>query len=126
MSEEHNQNSTGRNQYPDRHKLLIFFLLVSFFLKHFILTVQADDPVLKEALQKYHHEGKTNNTEISEHLLVEYNITLRYDHCIVLIYKCLFTMAIVPGQSSGDVGTLTCMVVRSQPAGCLIKRRCSS
>ena len=50
------------------------------FLKHFILTVQADDPVLKEALQKYHREGKTNNTEISERLLAEYNITLRYGH----------------------------------------------
>lgn len=67
------------------------------------MTVQADDLVLKEALQKYHREGKTNNTEISEHLLVEYNITLRYDHCIVLIYKILLTVSIVLGQSSGDL-----------------------
>jgi len=46
--------------------------------------VQADDPVLKEALQKYHHEGKTNNAEISRRLLAEYNITLRYDSLLAL------------------------------------------
>jgi len=122
MSEEHNRNPTGRNQYPDRRKLLIFFSRFPFF-KTLYLTVQAGDPVLKEALQKYHREGKTNNTEISQRLLAEYNITLRYDHCVVLIYIFLFTVAIVLGQSSGDVGTLTCMVVRSQLARCLIKRR---
>ena len=96
MSEEHNRNPTRKNQYPDRRKLLIFFLSTSFFKKHFILTAQADDPVLKEALQKYNREGKTDNAEILERLLADYNITLRYDHFIVLIYKFLFTMAIVP------------------------------
>ncbi|KAF8805563.1 hypothetical protein BYT27DRAFT_7212877 [Phlegmacium glaucopus] len=41
------------------------------------ILIGADDPVLKEALQKYHCKGKTNNTEILERLLAEYNITLR-------------------------------------------------
>ena len=125
MTEEHNRNPTGKNQYPDRCKLLIFFLSISFFLKTFYLTVQANDPVLKEALQKFHREGKTNNTEISQRLLADYNITLRYDHCIVLIYNVLFTMVIVPGPSSGDVGTLSCMVAKLLRARCPIKRRCS-
>jgi hypothetical protein len=125
MSEEHNRNPTGRNQFPNRRKLLIFVLSISFCFKHFILVVQADNPLLQEALQKYHREGKTSNPEISQRLLAEYNITLRYDHCIVLIYRFLFTVAIVLGQSSGDVGTSACTVVWSQPAICLIKRRSS-
>ena len=102
-----------------------FFSRLPFLKKHFILTAQADDPVLKEALQKYNREGKTNNAEILERLLADYNITLRYDHFIVLIYIFLFTMAIVPWPSSSDIGTPTCMVVRSPPSRCLIKRRCS-
>ena len=48
------------------------------------------------------------------------NFVLFKDHCIVLIYNFLFTVAIVSGQSSGDVGTSTCMVVRSQSARCSI------
>ena len=87
--------------------------------------MQADDPVLQEALQKYHREGKTNNTEISERLFADYNITLRCDQHIVLNYKILFTLVIALRQSSGDVGTSTCMVVWSQPVTCLIKRRSS-
>jgi len=73
---------------------------------------------------KYHREGKTNNSEISRRLFAEYNITLRYDH-IVLIHKFSFIVAIVLGQSSGDAGSSTCMVVELQHARCLIKRRCS-
>ena len=121
MSEEYNWNPTRRNQYPGRRKLLFFFSQFP-FLKHFISTVQADDLVLKAAMQKYHNEGKSKKTEISERLFAEYNITLRYDHCSVLIYYFLFIMVIVLDQSSGDIGTLICMVVRSQPMRCLIKR----
>ena len=71
MSEEHNRNPTGIS--------ILIGISTCVFLKHFILTVQVDNPVLKEALQKYHREGRTNNAEIWERLLTEYNITLGYD-----------------------------------------------
>jgi hypothetical protein len=44
---------------------------------NFLLTVtpaKADNPVLVEALQEYHHQLCTNNKKISQHLLVDHGI----------------------------------------------------
>jgi hypothetical protein len=61
----HNRNPTGNNQYGHIRKLKL--LLLDLLLTDLLLFLaKADDPVLLEALTRYHHEGKTSNAQIQQ------------------------------------------------------------
>ena len=82
MSHEYNQNPTGKNQYVDIGSYICeFFVEMLCWVWHGVVTVarltiliaKVDDPVLVEALHKYHRQKIVSNEKISELLKAAYN-----------------------------------------------------
>ena len=53
-------------------------LAVQFIPYPFVIIVPADNPVLQEALEKYHRGLITDNTRISKLLQADYGIDMKY------------------------------------------------
>ena len=75
-SNSHNRNPEGKNQYGHVGEPKISSQLYVIVYPHIIL-VSANDPVLQEALRKYHRELVTDNNKISERLLADYRIEMK-------------------------------------------------
>ena len=54
----------------------------SCFISYLHILVSADDPVLQEALKTYHQRLITDNNKISELLLADYKIDMKYVFCV--------------------------------------------
>ena len=67
----HNRNPTGNNQYGHIRMLLLLDSDLLYFLSDLLFLAKADDPVLSEALTRYHREGKSSNTLIQRLYEVE-------------------------------------------------------
>jgi len=75
-SSSHNRNPEGKNQYGHVGELKISSHLYFIVYPHIIL-VSASDPVLQEALKKYHQGLITDNNIISELLLADHGIEMK-------------------------------------------------
>ena len=74
-SSSHNRNPKGKNQFGpvcESGSSISIVQLLTFFG-----TVTADNPILQEALEKYHHQLITDNNRISELLLADHNIEMK-------------------------------------------------
>lgn len=73
----YNRNPTGKNQHGGiRESYTAVAMYTSLTQKFF--TAAADDQALLAAFNTYHREKLTNNSIISERLLKEHNIRMRY------------------------------------------------
>ena len=74
-SSAHNRNPEGKNQYGTVCESKNSSCFITYLR---IILVTASNPVLQEALKKYHRGLITDNNKISELLLADYGIDMKY------------------------------------------------
>ena len=77
-SSMHNRNPEGKNQYGAVCESKVSSHFITYLSYLHIILVSAHDPVLQEALRKYYRELITDNNRISELLLADYGIDMKY------------------------------------------------
>ncbi len=75
IAQTYNRNPSGKNQYSPCGVFLIT-LFLSELNYGFSNVATIDDPLLVEALEKYHREKLDNNRLISQRLKTDYGIEM--------------------------------------------------
>ena len=73
LMSSHNRNPGGKNQHKPVRKSLLCYAHPDFRTES--ILADANDPILSEALIRYHREGISSNAHIKQRLLAETGIS---------------------------------------------------